>query len=329
MRLSTMQPERPSHQARAGFTMIELLVVISIIILLMGIGGAVIANAISQARERATKALLLKLDGMLQQRLDGFSTLMAKPQRRKELQTSGIAIVDNRLKNNNIVGVPTATKQLMAYKEYFRSAFPQNSSDNPALLNTGQYFANNLPNSSESSEYLYWIITKSDSFGVAAVDDSEFSSNELRDTDGDGRLEFVDSWGNPLRFYRWPTRVFRPGGPGSPVLPGVAGLLISGLPDTSELQRDSDDAIGVYDAAVNAGVITGSEYENLYQTPDTYSIPLIVSPGSDGKLPSGLGLYEPNDIANFGHLAQPLPEVLTNPGASSLNDNLTNRQKQK
>ncbi|HWE38025.1 MAG TPA: prepilin-type N-terminal cleavage/methylation domain-containing protein [Isosphaeraceae bacterium] len=27
---------------------------------------------------------------------------------------------------------------------------------------------------------------------------------EVRDTDGDGLLEFVDAWGEPLQFYRWP-----------------------------------------------------------------------------------------------------------------------------
>ena len=26
----------------------------------------------------------------------------------------------------------------------------------------------------------------------------------LKDTDGDGLPEFVDAWGEPLRFYRWP-----------------------------------------------------------------------------------------------------------------------------
>jgi prepilin-type N-terminal cleavage/methylation domain-containing protein len=329
MKKNFTRVRRSQNCVKAGFSMIELLVVIAIIALLLTIGGAVISNTISQAKEKATRALLLKLDGMLQQRLDGFSTLMAKPQRRTELQTKGLKIVENKLQFNSIVGVPLAVKMLMAYKEYFRLAFPQTGADNPSLQNSGQYFYQNAQNSAESSEYLYWMITKSDSFGVATVDDSEFSSNELRDTDGDGRIEIVDSWGRPLRFYRWPTRIFRPAGPGTPILTNVAGLLISGLPDASELQHDSDDAVGVYDAAVDPNVLTGQQYENLYQTPDTYSIPLIVSAGIDGNNPGGLGLFEPFDISNFGQLAQPLPAALINPGASSLNDNLTNRQKQK
>jgi hypothetical protein len=32
----------------------------------------------------------------------------------------------------------------------------------------------------------------------------DFRDNEVQDTDGDGLLEFVDAWGEPLQFYRWP-----------------------------------------------------------------------------------------------------------------------------
>ncbi len=32
----------------------------------------------------------------------------------------------------------------------------------------------------------------------------DFTDREVRDTDGDGLPEFVDAWGEPLQFYRWP-----------------------------------------------------------------------------------------------------------------------------
>lgn len=319
------------HRKRpAGFTMVELMVVISIILLLLALGGMVIANSIAQAKQQATKSLLLKLDGMLQQRLDGFGTLMDKPQRRQELQTVGVTRVASRLSaagmsNPAISAIPPSMKNLMAYKEYFRQAFPQTAADNPAI------FAANAQNSAESSEYLYWIITQSESFGIAPVDDSEFSSTEVQDTDGDGLKEFVDAWGRPLRFYRWPTRLFRPAGPGSTITTGIANLLISGLPDPVDLQLDPDDAVGVYDSTVsgNDAPFTPALYESAYQTPDTWSIPLIVSCGADGQNANSLGLFEPYDTANFGYLAQPIPVVMANPGSSSLNDDLTNRQKTK
>src|SRR5436190_11399676 len=99
---------RPRLVILKGFTLIELMVVISIIAVLITIGGMVIANSIAQAKERATRALLMKLDGLLQQRLDGFGTLLAKPQRQTELQTKGVAIVNSKLSAANIVGVPNA-----------------------------------------------------------------------------------------------------------------------------------------------------------------------------------------------------------------------------
>ncbi len=32
----------------------------------------------------------------------------------------------------------------------------------------------------------------------------DFTDREVRDTDGDGLPEFVDAWGEPIQFYRWP-----------------------------------------------------------------------------------------------------------------------------
>lgn len=66
--------------------------------------------------------------------------------------------------------------------------------------------ANHLPET-ESAELLYFALIKSASFGVGAVDSDRFTQNEVRDTDGDGLPEFIDAWGQPLRYYRWPTRL--------------------------------------------------------------------------------------------------------------------------
>ena len=32
----------------------------------------------------------------------------------------------------------------------------------------------------------------------------DFTDQEVKDTDGDGLPEFVDAWGQPLQFFRWP-----------------------------------------------------------------------------------------------------------------------------
>jgi prepilin-type N-terminal cleavage/methylation domain-containing protein len=64
----------------------------------------------------------------------------------------------------------------------------------------------------ESAELLYLALTRFEQFGIPAVGVDEFRSAEVVDTDGDGLPEFVDGWGRPLRFYRWPTRLVKPFG---------------------------------------------------------------------------------------------------------------------
>lgn len=188
----------------------------------------------------------------------------------------------------------------------------------------------------ESGILLALLLTEGSDAGVAPASGVDFSSSELIDTDGDEFLELVDSWGQPLRFYRWPTRLIRPGGDGAPVNRNLAGLLMDGLPaapvtvtEIDPLTKDPSDDLGLCSAMINAGVITGAAYESLYYTRDTYYLPLIVSAGPDKEL----GLNEPNDATSaLGRLASPVASILGNlatAGDSALNDNLTNLQRQK
>jgi prepilin-type N-terminal cleavage/methylation domain-containing protein len=59
----------------------------------------------------------------------------------------------------------------------------------------------------DSSELLYYTLVAAGSFGSSSVDADQFSDREIVDTDDDGLPEFVDAWQQPLRFYRWPTRL--------------------------------------------------------------------------------------------------------------------------
>ena len=82
------------------------------------------------------------------------------------------------------------------------------------------------------------------------VGESYFETSEVRDTDGDGLLEFIDAWGRPLRFYRWPTRMFKPAGVGGRDFKnGVAGVdddSYGGTDNTTEIEwLSSDDVAAV------------------------------------------------------------------------------------
>ena len=54
----------------------------------------------------------------------------------------------------------------------------------------------------QPAEWLYQIVASSNSQGGNALE--AFRSSEIGDTDEDGMPEFIDGWGNPIRWLRWP-----------------------------------------------------------------------------------------------------------------------------
>jgi prepilin-type N-terminal cleavage/methylation domain-containing protein len=54
------------------------------------------------------------------------------------------------------------------------------------------------------SEMLYAILVEGRGPYGSVFTRDDFTSREVQDTDGDGLPEFVDAWGQPLQFYRWP-----------------------------------------------------------------------------------------------------------------------------
>jgi hypothetical protein len=141
-------------------------------------------------------------------------------------------------------------------------------------------------------------------------------------------LEFIDGWGNPLRFYRWPTRLVRPNGPGgtiiSPPPATAASTLITVLPSINDQRTDPDDPQGTISIAISGGAYQSlgtspAQFEQNFHTPDTWHTPLIVSAGDDGEL----GLYEPYDTTNFGYLANPISGQM-----DFLYDNISNLNQQ-
>jgi hypothetical protein len=164
----------------------------------------------------------------------------------------------------------------------------------------------------ESSELLYFALTRLDQFGAPGIGEGEFRSAEVADTDGDGMLEFIDGWGNPLRFYRWPTRLIKPFG----MLGYDGGFGIAGADDntngtTDEFQEigwpNSDDTLVPKSVRAFAGLYI----DGLPRSP----ILIETAPGSgiwrtvagdfdqlneDGDDPFGLLLYNATQLADLG-----------------------------
>ena len=63
--------------------------------------------------------------------------------------------------------------------------------------------ANHTHNTARA-EMLYAILVEGRGPLGSVFNRDEFTNREVQDTDGDGLPEFVDAWGKPLQFFRWP-----------------------------------------------------------------------------------------------------------------------------
>ena len=219
--------------------------------------------------------------------------------------------LDDREREHKTSSADLAT--IVARKMLYKRAFPQNSAD--LAPNSA-----NIVNTADSSEYLYWLLTNGTTFGVPSEGDGRFLASELGDTDGDGLIELIDGWGEPLRFYRWPTRLIRPQGLNqtslSPQDLTRTRFLMGDGNAQRFLQDPDDDPLATFDKWIRNQQQAASRkaLEIEFHTPSTWHSPLIVSLGSD-KL---LGLLEPGQTVVFGHLGFPTNQ------ASAIYDNITN-----
>ena len=378
---------------RGAFTLLELLIVVSIIVILTTMSVVVMANITEQANEEATVATIRKINGLLEARIEAFDRAFGQ---RSSFYNRYVAATNALLIQKNIYGVRPEVIDVLAKKVAFRHNFPQrhedllklsfgadgvtpltafDASDSPisspldsngnrivdivdasAISTAGNpWTGTDSPNDETvGAELLYWFLTSSGGLSQAVAAD-RFTESEVADTDDDGLLEFVDAWGNPLRFYRWPTRMIDYDAPvtfapdlldlADPTDTRVitveerkfANILMKGLPPEPTtlpngviprdmLLTDPDDPVGRIYAEMerldgtNGKPLLASEYNAVwYHTPETYHTPLIVSAGTDEEL----GLFEPSDTPNGGHLAS----VVDPADLSPLLDNLTNRNR--
>jgi len=326
---------------RGGFTIVELMMVVGILLFLIATSAFVVRNIGNKAREKATMATIVKINGLVQNRVEAMRKALDSAKNQKQIE-SQVGQKYTSLVNNygaKYRSLPKPVVEILVRKDIFRAQFPQyieeNSNINAAMeAQTGvtSGAAGNVGADggvSISSEYLYYVLTKHETYGVPPVGEDAFTASEVKDTDGDGLMEFVDGWGRPLRFYRWPTRVIRPeaGGIDRP----FASVFFDGLPPASAAGFNEQDPLSVDpddpqsriehendrsgDLLISLFNTTVVYNTGEYATAGTYWLPLIVSAGEDGML----GLYEPHDETNCGVLAQRIPGAI-----DAVYDNITN-----
>jgi prepilin-type N-terminal cleavage/methylation domain-containing protein len=184
---------------RPAFTLVELMVVLVIIAILGSVIMFAMFNAQSAAREAKTKNMISKLSALIMRRYESY-------------MTRRVPIREVQGQNPNI----TAYYRLHALRELMRLEMPDRWTDvmdkpfmpdiyRPAVSKTylRKVTAARVGDGDgfQGAECLYMIVA----FGLEDPDAlSHFSQSDIGDTDNDGLLEFLDGWGRPIGFIRWP-----------------------------------------------------------------------------------------------------------------------------
>jgi prepilin-type N-terminal cleavage/methylation domain-containing protein len=319
-KLSSHADQRPTSIgfSRRSFTLIELLLVITIISILASTALFALYGATEDARERRTRAQVTKIHQLIMDRWEGYRTRklpvrippgadigirsgvrlhalrelmrMELPDRISDITFSPSPIVLTR----GDFSYPVQVSPPALWRTYRRRAglgrqipslpWPSQSPMVADLVSSGVWTIQH-----QGAECLYLIISS-----IQEGDDSAlefFKESEIGDVDADGHPEILDAWGRPIEFLRW--------APGFATLAGrdlqwgIAGMdddnngVIDdvtergafGSDDESELQsRIADDSPDPFDPL---------HVDIRWRTPDPDPFalfPLIYSAGPDGVL---------------------------------------------
>ncbi len=162
--------------ARSAFTLMEMLVVVALLGTLAGIGAAGMRVADNMAREQRTRATIAKINRFVMEKYASYQY--------------------RRVPGNSVSARLTNLRKLQVAE--MPDHWSEVSDNSPRRLREAK---SRNGNSSEtaSPELLYQIVMGQPNAAEA------FNALEVADTDGNGLNEFVDGWGTPIYFVRWPS----------------------------------------------------------------------------------------------------------------------------
>ena len=212
-------PDRLANTRNAGgFTLIELLVVMMIIAILASMVSFAMFRSQQTARKAATQALITKLHSVIARQWDTYATRRIQwDPTATPASTSGMDPHDaaqfelaalrqlTRLELPNrwedVSNGVTALNNTNPDFPYLTSPETPPTLALPALTQAYGAYGSGT-DEHQGAECLYMIVS------FIADDDLDrinlFSEGEVGDEDGDGKNEFHDAWGNPIRFLRGP-----------------------------------------------------------------------------------------------------------------------------
>jgi prepilin-type N-terminal cleavage/methylation domain-containing protein len=295
--MSTAGQRRDGIRAQPAFTLIELMVTMTIISIVAGLALSGLAASRQRAKIDKTKSTIRKLHEIVMPQYESYLT--------------------RRVAANTPAARLAAVRLLMVQEmpDQWSDVYPSGSLTLPgnATAPTRRYAAfksGSFTSAYEGAECLAMLITR----GGFAPDATElFRNDEMGDIDNDGAPEFWDGWGRPIGFIRWPA--------------GFSSIL--------QIQDAAQNPDPFDPMKVSASVTYPSLPTPITQQ-DYGLVPLVYSPGPDESLndplagSSGYGLSGgPTSWLQLSTLNTTRPGSPPNPAGtvidvSAARDNITN-----
>jgi prepilin-type N-terminal cleavage/methylation domain-containing protein len=244
-------------ELRRGFSLVELLVVVSIMVVLLGLVGAAVSSARASSKKQQAELVIEKLNVIVQQQFSSYASrairsVQSPAARSLALRRILSADMPDSWEDVRLI----ASGSGVAYTTVSGSSvrFPTSSSQRAyaavlrGLANSKQIDANataaELGAAYGDAECLFMIVM----YGGFAdcVECGTLRNVKKGDIDEDGAYEFLDEWNQPIRYALWPAKFELP--PGTPFFAttssdvpflstsggrGMRPLIFSGGPDTT------------------------------------------------------------------------------------------------
>ncbi len=197
-----------------GFSLVELMVVMTIMTLLVGLLGAALAGARTSSKKQQTQLLISKLDAIIRQQFANYASKTAPTPATPPSGMTRAAYRSWYIRRNLIsADLPDNWTDVNLLASGTSVGF--GSSEKFPLTAAQRAYASLYPGISPTpvwgdAECLFMIVMQG---GIAnCIDCGELKTADRGDKDNDGAFEFWDAWGNPIGLVLWPAGVQLPAG---------------------------------------------------------------------------------------------------------------------